>query len=303
MTAPPPPSPAMPAPAPASTAATPRLAFPALLLANSVLALGPTLVRLTDVGPVAAGFWRLTLALPVLFALALPGLRRVVLRPTQYGLIAIAGLLFAGDLAAWHIGIHHTKVANATLFGNASALALPLWGLIVLRQKLRGLQMVALALAFVGAAVLMGSSYELSPAYLRGDLFCVLAGLFYTAYLLVMQDARRRLDGWSALFLASVAGALPLLLFALWMGERVMPLNWWPVIALAVSSQLVGQGLLTYAIGWFSPLVLGLSLLMQPVIGALLGWALFGEVMTATDALGGMLVGAALILVRLPARP
>lgn len=299
MTAPSPSSPAIAV----SVPATPRLAFPALLLANSVLALGPTLVRLADVGPVAAGFWRLTLALPVLFVLALPGLRRVVLRPAQYGMIVIAGLMFAGDLAAWHMGIHHTKVANATLFGNASALALPLWGLIVLRQKLRGLQMAALALAFVGAAVLMGGSYELSPTYMRGDLLCVLAGLFYTAYLLMMQDARRRLDGWSALFLASLAGALPLLLFALWLGEQVMPLNWWPVIALAVSSQLVGQGLLTYAIGWFSPLVLGLSLLVQPAIGAMLGWALFGEVMTATDALGGMLVGAALILVRLPARP
>ncbi|MET0248735.1 MAG: DMT family transporter [Sphingobium sp.] len=281
---------------------TPRLAFPALLLANAVLAFGPTLVRIADVGPVAAGFWRLTLALPVLFLLAAPGLRRARLRPVHYGMIAIAGLLFAGDLAAWHLGIHHTKIANATLFGNASALALPLWGLIVLRQKLRGVQMVTLAIAFVGAAVLMGGSYEASPLYLRGDLLCVLAGLFYTAYLLVMQDARRRLDSWATLFLASLAGALPLLLFALWLGETVMPVNWWPVIAVALSSQLVGQGLLTYAIGWFSPLVLGLSLLVQPVIGALLGWALFGEVVTMTDALGGMLVGAALILVRLPAR-
>ena len=45
-------------------------AFPALLLGSSALAFGPWLVRLSEVGPVAAGFWRLALALPFLFVLA-----------------------------------------------------------------------------------------------------------------------------------------------------------------------------------------------------------------------------------------
>ena len=47
---------------------SPRL--PALLLGNVALAFGPWLVRLADVGPVAAGFWRLTLALPFLLLVA-----------------------------------------------------------------------------------------------------------------------------------------------------------------------------------------------------------------------------------------
>ena len=48
-----------------------RLAFPALLLGNVALAFGPWLVRLSDVGPVAVGFWRLVLALPFLWLVAL----------------------------------------------------------------------------------------------------------------------------------------------------------------------------------------------------------------------------------------
>ena len=47
-----------------------RLAFPALLFGSTLLAVGPWLVRLAGVGPVAAGFWRLALALPFLFLLA-----------------------------------------------------------------------------------------------------------------------------------------------------------------------------------------------------------------------------------------
>jgi drug/metabolite transporter (DMT)-like permease len=280
----------------------PRLAFPALILANVILAVGPVLVRLADVGPVAAGFWRLTIALPFLLLLARKGLAGASLRPAQWVAMALAGLFFAADLASWHVGIGFTKVANSTIFGNISALLLPLWCVLVLGHRLRGVQAVALLLALAGAVVMMGGSYELSPRYLKGDMLCLLAGVLYAGYLLLVQDARRRLDSWSVLAVSSLAGAGPLLLAALAMGETVLPQNWTPVVALALSSQLAGQGLMTYALGWFSPLVLGLSLLLQPVVAALLGWILFGEMVTATDIVGAIAVATALILVRLPAR-
>src|SRR3546814_19964337 len=72
--------------------------------------------------------------------------------------------------------------------------------------------------------------------------------------------------------LSSVA-TLPLLLgAALALGETIMPQNWTPLIALALSSQVVGQGLLIWALPRFSPLVIGLTLLVQPAVAALAGW-------------------------------
>ncbi len=279
---------------------TPAVAFPALVFANLFLALSPILVRWSDVGPLAAAFWRLALAIPFLFLLALPGLRRSRLSKRQWSLMILAGLFFAADLAAWHAGILHTKVANAAVFGNASALILPLWGLLVLRLPLYRPQMLALLLAVVGGGILMGGSYELSPRYLRGDLLCLCAGLLYAAYLISLQDVRRRLDSWSVVAIASLAGVGPLLIASLAMGERVMPSDWTPLIALALSGQLIGQGLMIYAAGWFSPLVLGLSLMLQPAVSALAGWLLFGETMTAIDIVGMTAVAMALVLVRLP---
>ncbi|MCI4590620.1 DMT family transporter [Sphingobium sp. BYY-5] len=280
----------------------PRLAFPALVLANLILPLGPVLVRLSDVGPVAAAFWRLILALPFLILLALPGLRRTPPTGREWTALLLSGVVFALDLAAWHIGILYTKVANATVFGNMSGLFLPAWALLVLRQRPTRMQAAALALASAGALVMMGGSYELSVRNLHGDLFCLLAGVLYAAYLLIVQRARTRLNAWSVLAVASVASTPVLLLCALALGEQVMPGNWTPLILLALSSQLIGQGLLTYAIGWFSPLVLGLSLLLQPAVSAVFGWLLFGDWLGPADMLGTAAVAAALVLVRLPSR-
>src|SRR3546814_16213725 len=81
------------------------LAFAGRLAGNICLSLGAMLVRLVDTGPVAAAFWRLLLALPVI---ALLGWREAGGRlPSRHALLvaAGAGALFALDLAAWHLGI------------------------------------------------------------------------------------------------------------------------------------------------------------------------------------------------------
>jgi drug/metabolite transporter (DMT)-like permease len=158
-------------------------------------------------------------------------------------------------------------------------------------------------LAILGAALLMGESYEASHENLIGDLFCLLAGIFYAGYVLLMQRARGSAGSWEVLATATLAGTLPLLLTALWMDERILPTNWTPLLMLAFSSQVLGQGLLIYALPYFSGLVIGLALLIQPAIAALLGWANYGEQLTVPELIGGVAVGAALVLARLPTSP
>ena len=271
----------------------------ALLGGNVALALGPWFVRLADTGPVSSGFWRLALALPFVLWLAhAQGERPLAVDRRAVLLLAFAGVAFALDLASWHLGIGLTRMGNATLFGNSGSLILMAWTFVALRRWPRGGEVAAIVLALVGAAILLGRSLEISPQTLLGDLLCVLAGLLYVIYLLVLQRQRGTLGSWTILFWSSFAGAPLLLVLALAMGEQVWPQDWRPLIALAVLGQLVGQGLLVFALRHFSALVIGLALLTQPAVGALTGWWVFGETMTALDIIGMALVGSALVIAR-----
>ncbi len=271
----------------------------ALLAGNVALALGPWAVRLADSGPVAAGFWRLFLALPFLALMARANGERLVgiARPT-FILVLVAGAVFALDLASWHIGIEATRLGNATLFGNSGSLVLMIWGFVMWRRLPRSLEWLAIVSALTGAAILMGTSLQISGETLVGDLFCLLAGLFYAGYLLILQNARTGLGSWSLLTWSSLAGAPILLGIALLRGEPIWPSDWTPLISLFVLSQLVGQGLLVYCLKHFAPLVIGLALLTQPAVAALTGWFAFGEAIGAIDVLGMVLLGAALVLAR-----
>lgn len=275
--------------------------FAALIGGNVALAFGPWFVRMADTGPVAAGFWRMVLALPIIALLAWrarsPGPidRRLAL------LVAAAGLFFAFDLASWHVGIERTRLGNATLFGNAGSVILMIWGLFALRRLPGRREWLALAAALGGAAILMGRSLEISPVTLVGDLFCLLAGIFYAFYLIPAQRARSSLGQWTVLLLIGLAAAPVLLAIALAIGEPVWPgaAGWAPIVGLAISSQVVGQGLLVFSLKHFPPLVIGVALLTQPAIAAAVGWLAFGEVLGLLDMAGMALVACALLLAKL----
>lgn len=283
--------------------AAPRPAAWLLLFAlfggNVALAIGPWFVRIADTGPVAAGFWRLFLALPFMVLLARANRQPLTgMGGKTLALVALGAVTFALDLASWHIGIGMTRLGNATLFGNAGSIVLLFWGFLVARTLPGRLEWLAIIFALTGAAILMGRSLEISHETLVGDLFSVAAGLLYAVYLLTLQNARGSFGSWSLLVWVSIFGAPVLLVIALLLGEPVWPQAWGAVIGLFILSQLVGQGLMVFALRYFPPLIVGLALLTQPAVASIYGWLAFGEVLSGMDIVGMVLVGAALAVSR-----
>jgi drug/metabolite transporter (DMT)-like permease len=274
--------------------------FAALIAGNVALALGPWLVRLADTGPVAAAFWRLLLPVPILALLAWRARSAAPLDRKLALLCVFAGGFFALDLASWHVGIERTRLANAVLFGNSGGVILMVWGLVAARRAPTGQEAGGVLAALAGAAILLGRSLEISAATFVGDLFCLAAGVFYACYLLPAQRARTVLGPWMVLLLVSLSASPLLFGIAVAAGEPVLPgaAGWTPVLVLALSSQIVGQGLLVFSLRHFSPLIIGMALLTQPAIAAFVGWFAFDELLVPLDVLGMVLVGTALVLAR-----
>jgi drug/metabolite transporter (DMT)-like permease len=277
----------------------------ALILGSALLAFGPLLVRLSDVGPIASAFWRMALAAPVLVLVALWARRsdaglaaRLPLKGLPWGLAIAAGFFFAADLSAWHLGIVRTTTANATLFANTTAFLLAGWAILVRRESPGRATLQALALAGAGSLLLLGSSAEVSSSNLAGDLLSLLAAALYTGYLLCVIRLRDRLPTSTVLAMSTLASVALLFPLALLAPGSIWPTDWRPVIGLAVSSQLLGQGLMVYASGKLPAPVIGIGLLVQPLVSSAAGWLAFGEVLGPVEMVGAALVAAALVMIR-----
>jgi len=274
-----------------------RLALIVLLGAAVVLGLAPILVRLGEVGPAAAGMWRFAFSLPLLLILtARPGAEGVG-RPSKW--MALAGLFFVLDLGFWHYGIVMTSVANATTLCNLTPVVVTAFAWIVWGQKPGRMFLFALALAMAGAfAMAAGADGGQGTNPLLGDVFSLSVAVWYAGYFLAVQAARRTAGAMRVTLWATALG-LPLLLgAAVLLKEDLTPQTaggWGALVGLGVM-HVVGQGGVAWALGRLPASVTAVTILVQPVVAAILGWILFAEALTPVQALGGGLVLGAVVL-------
>jgi drug/metabolite transporter (DMT)-like permease len=140
---------------------------PFLLLVAGAVAIGfaPIFVRLVSAGPVATAFWRMALAVPVLWIVA-SRQNISVAGPFRSAIIWLAGLAFALDLTAWHFSIRLTSVTNATLLANCAVLLVPLLSWLFLRRGVRLGTFGYAVLAFAGIVLLSGPRWtQQGPSY------------------------------------------------------------------------------------------------------------------------------------------
>lgn len=278
-------------------------AVAALVAGACVIGVAPILVRLSDTGPAAAAFWRLTFALPLLALLASRGGDGLGRRPSRLALLA--GVFFALDLGFWHYGIANTSVANATILTNITPVIVTIILWLFRGQTPSRLFLVAVALAVGGASLLAlaKSGGAIGPNPALGDALSVATAVWYALYFLTMSAARRDEPAARAMFWSTVTGVPLLLGFAL-VRESIVPASsagWAACIGLGVT-HVAGQGSIAWALGRLPPSVASVTVLVQPVVAALLGWLVFDEVFGGWQLAGGAIALSGVVLAQFAAR-
>jgi drug/metabolite transporter (DMT)-like permease len=278
-------------------------ALGALLAGATCIAASPIFVRLSEAGPTATAFWRVALAIPVLWLLYFMKPRAKAGRyRAQWPLLIAAGFAFSGDLAFWHASIQHTSVANSTLLANLASIFVTLAAWIFLRERPSGLFLAGLGAALAGVAMLVHTSLEFSRTGLLGDALGVVTAIFYAGYILAVKGLRDR--GETTLHLMAVTSTITaIFLFpaALASGDRMLPASaygWWVLLGLALVSHAAGQGLIAYALAHLPAAFSSVSLLLQPVMAAFFAYLILSESVVPLQILGGLVVLAGIYLAR-----
>ena len=285
-----------------------RTAIAALLVGAVIIAFAPILVRLSEVGPSQTGFYRFLLAIPLYWALAAvlprPSGQRLVGRKVSKRdamLMALAGAFIAADIAAWHLSIEMTTVANATLLANVAPVFVVLAGWLLFRIPVTSVFVSGLVVSMAGVFVLSQASLTLSNTHFAGDLLGVLTAVFYAAYQMTVQRLRLRHSTLTIMVYAIPVSAIVILPVAI-MGSgdffAVTMAGWAILLALAAGPQVLGQGLIAWALAHLPVAFASLSLLVQPVTAAAIAWVLFGEAIGPQQAIGGVAVLTGIMIAR-----
>jgi len=278
----------------------------ALTVGAVLIGLAPIFVRLADVGPIAAAFWRCALAWPVL---ALASRYEGAVDPENSaatrGLLLGAGLFFAADLSLWHLGIGMTSVANATWLANLAPLFVAPAAWLLWRERVTSRFLLGLVLALVGTAILIGDGLRADRARLMGDALSIVAAVFYAGYLLCVSQLRRRHSTLRILSWSSATVAVTLLPIAFFAGEKILPSSgqgWILLAGLALLSHVCGQGLIAFSMASLPAAFSAVGLLVQPLAAAIFAWVLLYERFGWQQALGGAVILAGIWSCRMASR-
>ncbi len=268
----------------------------ALMIGATGIGLAPILVRLSEVGPVATAFYRLALAQPIIWLL----LKREQTNDTNehierrdFWCAGLAGLFFTADLSIWHWSLRLTTVANSTFVTNLTPFFVTIAAWLLFRERVSRRLLTGMLIAFCGGFLMVGESLHMEPRFLIGDLLALLAAVFYSGYLLVVKRLRRGRSTWYVMAWTGIFAAPTMFLVSAATHETLLPqtlFGWGIVLALALVSQLGGQGMIAYGLAHLSASVSAVMLMWQPVVAALLAWWILHEALTPLRAIGGLVI-------------
>ncbi len=274
-----------------------------LFIGAALISLSPVWVKLVDVSATTSGFYRVAIGgVALTLYLVLTGQRVRFSRRVWLVLLA-AALFFSLDLWFWHRSIQYIGPGLSTLLANFQVFIMTAFGIVVLRESPRLVQVVAIPMALVGLALIVGLDWgALSEDYRLGVIFGLLTAVAYAGYLLSMRRARQdsphpvpiREIAVISLVCAVMLGtsalaegqslAVPTLTDAAWLG------------AYGLLSHSLGLMFIASSLPHVSTTQAGVALLLQPTLSFIWDVLFFARPMTPRELVGAIIALAAIYL-------
>ncbi|MGB3612387.1 MAG: DMT family transporter [Elainellaceae cyanobacterium] len=204
---------------------------------------------------------------------------------TVLGLLLLSGLAFSSSLGIWAWSLTQTSVANSTLLNNMMPIFTTLGAWAAFGERFSQRFLLGIGIAIAGVIVIGVEDLQVTDG-LVGDGAALLAAMLFAVNILCVQQLRKRFDAVWIMMWTSLIGS-GALLGVLWVRQdSIFPstwVGWTAVVALALLSQALGQGLLTHCLKTFSASLVAVSMLVIPVLAAVLAMIIFGETLSALN--------------------
>jgi drug/metabolite transporter (DMT)-like permease len=271
---------------------------------------GAILQHVDEIPPLMRASWRLQITALMLAPLMIwqwkkttPEVRSRVFEGKNLRLLLGSGLALALHFAFWVSSLDHTSLAHSLLFVTAHPLVIICGAAIFVRRPSR-YEVIGALMGLIGAAITLVDVNDGGEVTLIGDTLAFLGAITVVGYIVIGRIMRP----WLPIFLyatpVTAIAAILLVPLSYLLGENSSTFGWinssllpWFVL-LAFLAGIVGHTGLNACLKHVSPLVISISVTMEPLIGSLIGWLFFEtEIPSKWTLLGGPLLLAGVLLI------
>lgn len=247
-----------------------------IFLAIYFLSTGGIFVKLSPLPPINTGFYCVLFSIPMLTSFFKKSELQALIRK-QIATIILAGAFLARDLTLWNSSFSYTSVANANLLVNLNLFNVIPVSYFLFKEKMMPKFLFGGLITLIGVLVLMTNKVSMSPDRLLGDSLSLGSSIFYAMFMITVYKLRDSVTSTIIMFISTFGTLLVLATVIFFTEGFYVPQNFGELLALALVSQILGQGLLAYCLGKANACLSSLITLSQPVVAALYAWVIFNE--------------------------
>lgn len=247
-----------------------------IFLAIYFLSTGGIFVKLSPLPPINTGFYCVLFSIPMLTPFFKKSELQALIRK-QIATIILAGAFLARDLTLWNSSFSYTSVANANLLVNLNLFNVIPVSYFLFKEKMMPKFLFGGLITLIGVLVLMANKVSMSPDRLLGDSLSLGSSIFYAMFMITVYKLRDSVTSTIIMFISTFGTLLVLATVIFFTEGFYVPQNFGELLALALVSQILGQGLLAYCLGKANACLSSLITLSQPVVAALYAWVIFND--------------------------
>ena len=254
---------------------------------------GAIFTHVDDIPPLLRASWRLQLTALILAPLALWQFNTIdvetkskLFEMSTGKIILASGAFLALHFGFWVTSLDYTSLTHSLLFVTAHPLVI-LIGMFLFVRKPNGMELIGGIAAFAGAAISMLDAGDVQgnrSVTFFGDQLAFLGAVFVVGYIVCGRILREWMPLFIYAFPVTLLGGLLLVPASMWLEADYSDygafgyighetLVWF--VLLAFIAGILGHTGLNYCLKYVSPLLISISVTLEPVLGSIIGWMFF----------------------------
>jgi drug/metabolite transporter (DMT)-like permease len=271
---------------------------PAFFLLVGVLAVSfsSILIKLSDAPASILGMYRLLFTV-LLFLPFLPWRKMNVLLKNitvkEWIMLAVSGVFLGLHFLFWMESFSHTTVASAMILTALEPVFVVIGAYFLFKEKTSKIGIICILIAVSGSAIIASGDIGVSKTALYGDLLSVLGTVAVSVHMLAGQDLCRKMPPIIYSFAVFLIGGLVLFVYNVWTHVSLTQYNikdWWIFLLLALIPNIFGHALFNWLLKYVGATTISMAILGEPIGAIVLAYFLLGEMTTASQIVGGMIV-------------
>ena len=259
-------------------------------------------IRLAEAPPLVIATYRLAIASVILIPIASIKSRKSLKKLSRQDilLILLSSIFVALHFSLWITSLSYTSIASSVVLVTAHPAFVALISYFLWGERVNKLTIGGIAVAIMGVILVNYGGFTLGSQVILGDLLALIAGFSMGAYLIIGRQLRARIDILSYLTILYTCSAVILLVATVSFGYSLFGYStttYVMMVLLALVPQLIGHSSLNLAVRLIPVTFVSVTILGEPVGATLLGYFILGEIPTANEIVGGLLILGGIFLV------